>query len=82
MTNVQTSFSLLRTADMTPGEKIIYIYIQNTKDDVKHSIKHLSESLNIGEKSVQRYLQSLEKKGILNRVYQGPGYKYFLIKEY
>lgn len=82
MNQVNTNFDLLKTSDMTPVEKLIYIYIKNTGTEIKHSIKHLSENLSIGEKSIQRYLQSMERKGILKRDYQPPIYKYYLIKKY
>lgn len=82
LNSVSTNFNLLKTSDMTPVEKLIYIYIKNTGTNTKHSIKHISENLSIGEKSVQRYLQSLERKGILERKYQHPVYKYYLLKNY
>jgi len=72
-------------SDLRAGEKLLYValsLIDNNKKGCFPSIKTLSKMLNISERSISRYLNTLRKKGYITTVQRwNNSNKYYLDTE-
>ena len=71
------SNTVLRDPEFTLGEKALYAYLSTYADGTTNelfvSINKIATELNIGQSTVKRHIQSLEKKGVIFRLKRGFG---------
>jgi len=69
------SNTVLRDPEYTLGEKALYAYLCTYADGVTNelfvSVNKMASECNIGVSTTKRYLQTLEKKGVISRVRNG-----------
>ena len=68
----QVSNTVLRNPELNLGEKALYSYLctyaNSENSELFVSVNKMAAECNIGQSTVKRYLQTLEKKGVILRI--------------
>lgn len=78
----KVSNNLIGSLELSPTEKLIYIYISGQKKGWNFSNDRIAKELDLNSKTVRKHLQSLEKKGLLQRCLRSNRRYDYLLTDY